>query len=144
MYLLARGHNAPGGGFAGGLVAGSAFVLRHLAGGVPRLQRPSRLPSTSLIAIGLLIAAGTAVAPILLGQDALESAVVTFHPPVIGAVKVVSSAVFDLGVYVLVLGVVLSMLANLGADDATAVGGDVGPEGAESPLGDADLPGPRR
>jgi multicomponent Na+:H+ antiporter subunit A len=117
LYITARGHNAPGGGFAGGLIAGCAFVLRHLAGGVPRFQRPWRMPSTSLIAIGLALAAVTAIVPIVAGQDALESAIVHVHPPLIGDVKLVSSAVFDLGVYVLVLGVVLSMLAHLGADD---------------------------
>jgi multisubunit Na+/H+ antiporter MnhB subunit len=117
VYVVARGHNAPGGGFAGGLVAGSAFVLRHLAGGVPRLQRERHLPSTGLIAAGLALAAGTAIAPILVGQDALESAVVKIHPPLLGEIKLVSSAIFDIGVYVLVLGVVVTMLTHLGADD---------------------------
>lgn len=118
VYLTFRGHNAPGGGFAGGLVAGSAFVLRFLAGG-PLHGRP-RLAPSQLIGVGLVVSLLTALAPVLAGDAVLESAIGYVNVPVIGTVKVVSSTMFDLGVYLLVIGVVLTVLLALGADPADA------------------------
>ena len=71
--------------------------------------------------IGLAIAVAVAVTPLLFGDALLESAVVKLHPPLIGEVKLVSSALFDLGVMVLVTGVVLAALAAFvrEADDPT-------------------------
>ncbi len=123
VYLTFRGHNAPGGGFAGGLVAGSAFVLRYLAGGRPEEARTSRLTATALIGTGLLVSVAMALAG-LIGGDLLESGIAQPDLPLIGSVKLVSSTAFDVGVYLLVIGVVLSMIANLGsepdAEDPTA------------------------
>ena len=60
LYVALRGHNAPGGGFAGGLIAGAAFVFRILAGG-RSMERPwiDRLSPVVLIAVGILMAAGS-------------------------------------------------------------------------------------
>jgi multisubunit Na+/H+ antiporter MnhB subunit len=116
VYLTFRGHNAPGGGFAGGLVAGAAFVLRFLAGGSLRVRRSVVTSPTTLIGCGMFLAAATVVAPILFGDALLESTIWKIDVPGIGTVKLVSSTFFDLGVYVLVIGVVLSVLVALGAD----------------------------
>lgn len=113
VYVSLRGHNAPGGGFAGGLIAGAAFVFRILAGG--EMERPAvaRLSPVRLIASGLLLAVGTAVAPLLAGNELLESSIFHVDVPVVGDVKLVTSAVFDIGVYLLVIGVVILVLTNL-------------------------------
>lgn len=113
VYVSLRGHNAPGGGFAGGLIAGAAFVFRILAGG--EMERPAvaRLSPVRLIASGLLLAVGTAVAPLLAGNELLESSIFHVDVPFIGDVKLVTSAVFDIGVYLLVIGVVILVLTNL-------------------------------
>jgi multisubunit Na+/H+ antiporter MnhB subunit len=116
VYVTFRGHNAPGGGFAGGLIAGGGFVLRFLAGGSPRTRRSSLARPTSLIGIGLFIAVVTALAPIAMGDAMLESTIWKPHVPLVGTVKVVSSSIFDVGVYVLVVGVVLAVIVALGAD----------------------------
>lgn len=123
IYVSLRGHNAPGGGFAGGLIAGTAFVLRYLAGGTPALRRRRALPTSGLIATGLILAVGTGLAAVLAGQDFLTSDVAHLDVPLVGDVKLVSSTVFDAGVYLLVLGVVLSMLTHLGADSGIGPGG---------------------
>ncbi len=115
LYVTMRGHNAPGGGFAGGLVAGSAFLMRFLAGGQPPLARDRALPTSGLVGAGLLLAVATGTAAVVGGQEFLQSTIWKLHPPVVGEVKLVTSTAFDLGVYLLVLGVVLSILTHLGA-----------------------------
>jgi multicomponent Na+:H+ antiporter subunit A len=113
VYVSLRGHNAPGGGFAGGLIAGAAFVFRILAGG--RSERPAfaRLSPVVLIAVGMLLAIGTGLAPLLAGNEFLESSVFHVHVPVIGDLKLVTAGVFDIGVYLLVIGVVILVLSHL-------------------------------
>jgi multicomponent Na+:H+ antiporter subunit B len=116
VYVTFRGHNAPGGGFAGGLIAGAAFVLRFLAGGPLRIGRSDVQRPTAIIGAGLALSVCTTLAPLLFGDALLESAIWKIDVPLIGTVKVVSSAIFDLGVYFLVIGVVLAVLVALGAD----------------------------
>lgn len=116
VYIALRGHNAPGGGFAGGLVAGAAFVLRFLAAGALSVRRSTIARATTLIGAGLFLAAATALAPLLVGDALLESTIWKVDLPAIGTVKIVSSAIFDIGVYLLVIGVVLAVLLALGAD----------------------------
>ena len=113
LYVCLRGHNAPGGGFAGGLIAGAAFVFRILSGQPAYRSGLARLAPVGLIAIGLLLAAGTALVPVITGNEVLESAVVHVTLPVVGDVKLVSAAVFDAGVYLLVIGVVILVLGHL-------------------------------
>lgn len=115
VYLLLAGHSSPGGGFAGGLVAGMAFVLRYLAGGRRELGAASFVPPAVLLGGGILVSGVTAVVPLAFGGHLLESATAEGTLPVIGHVKLVTSLFFDVGIYVLVLGLVLSMLRALGA-----------------------------
>ncbi len=123
LFLLFSGHNLPGGGFAGGLVAGAAFILRDVAAGagmsVSGSLRPFRgLPvkPTSIIAIGLLVATATAMVPLLTGDTFFEAGSVKVDLPVFGDVKVVSALAFDIGVYLVVLGVVLTIVHRLNED----------------------------
>lgn len=124
LFLLFSGHYRPGGGFAGGLVAGQAFVLRYLVGGRADLGAAIRAPAAAVAGSGLLLAAAVGLFPLLLGGAPLQSAVVTLHPPVLGTVKFATSLFFDIGVYLLVVGVVLKLLSavgvSLGQDKATA------------------------
>ncbi|CAB4557930.1 MAG: cation transporter [Actinobacteria bacterium] len=116
VYITFRGHNAPGGGFIGGLIAGAAFIIRYLAG-TPLTDRWHRaLNPTTYIGAGLVIAVVTALVPLAYGDTLLESAIWKWNVPAIGEVKLVSSSIFDLGVYFLVIGVVLLSLMSLGAD----------------------------
>ncbi len=121
VYVTFRGHNAPGGGFAGGLITGCAFVLRFLAGSDLRIRRSVIARPDRLIGAGLLLAVATALTPVLFGDSLLESNIWKLQVPLIGEVKVVSSAIFDLGVYFLVIGVVLAILLALGTDPSEPV-----------------------
>ena len=114
VYLLFVGHNAPGGGFAGGLLAGLALVARYLAGGRYELGEAAPIDAGRLLGGGILLAAGTAAAPLIFGQQVLES---TWFTADLGPLHISAgtSTLFDIGVYLVVLGVVLDILRSLGA-----------------------------
>ncbi|MFI9506691.1 Na+/H+ antiporter subunit A [Nocardia sp. NPDC052566] len=114
VYFFFSGHNAPGGGFAGGLTAGLALVLRYLAGGRYELAEALPIEAGHLLGTGLALAAGTGTASVLLGAPPLSSAIVQLTLPVFGQVKLVTALFFDLGVYLIVVGLVLDVLRSLG------------------------------
>jgi multicomponent Na+:H+ antiporter subunit A len=114
-YFFFTGHNTPGGGFAGGLTAGLALVLRYLAGGRYELGETLPLDAGKILGVGLGFSAGTAFASILLGAPALSSAIIELDVPVLGHIKFVTALFFDLGVYLIVVGLVLDVLRSLGA-----------------------------
>jgi multisubunit Na+/H+ antiporter MnhB subunit len=90
--------------------------LRYLAGGALRLRRTLVFRPLAGIGLGLLVAAVTALVPTVFGDPALTSSITVLDVPVIGDIKVVSSALFDIGVYLLVVGVVVQVLLSLGSD----------------------------
>jgi multisubunit Na+/H+ antiporter MnhB subunit len=73
IFITFRGHNAPGGGFAGGLILGAAFVLQYLAGQQPLIRRKPILHPERLLGAGLLLALATTIAPLFVGGSPLES-----------------------------------------------------------------------
>ena len=111
---LFSGHNAPGGGFVGGLVAAAAHVLLYASGGVPLLRRALPVAPTVLLGVGLAMAQTTAAAGWLLGGDVLESRVFDLHLPLFGAVHLASPLFFDIGVDLVVVGLVATILTTLG------------------------------
>lgn len=114
LFLLFSGHYRPGGGFSGGLVAGLAFVLRYLVGGQADLGAAVRLRPVAIAGTGLVIAAVVALAPLAVGGTPLDSDLVTWHLPLVGEVKGATSLFLDVGVYLLVVGVVLKLLSAVG------------------------------
>jgi multicomponent Na+:H+ antiporter subunit A len=115
VYFLFSGHNAPGGGFAGGLTAGLALVVRYLAGGRYELGETVPVDVGVILGVGLLLAGGTAVTSLALGAPVLSSAVLEVTLPVLGDIKLVTALFFDVGVYLIVVGLVLDVLRSLGA-----------------------------
>ncbi|MEE4022120.1 Na+/H+ antiporter subunit A [Gordonia sp. PKS22-38] len=115
VYFFYAGHNAPGGGFAGGLTMGLALVLRYLAGGRYELGEALPVEPGRILGAGLAISAGTAVTSLFLGAPALSSAVFEVTLPVLGDIKLVTALFFDLGIYLIVVGLVLDVLRSLGA-----------------------------
>ncbi|TKJ18125.1 hydrogen gas-evolving membrane-bound hydrogenase subunit E [Blastococcus sp. CCUG 61487] len=108
-FLLWRGHDEPGGGFIAALVAGVAVGYHQLASGfpgVPRLLRPE-----GLVGAGLLVALGTGLAAVLRGDPFLTP----FDVPVLGAVGIGSALLFELGVYLMVLGLLVAAFDRFGA-----------------------------
>lgn len=116
IYLLLAGHNSPGGGFAGGLVAGLALTIRYLAGGRFELEEATRISAGSLLGLGLAVAALSGIAPLFFGGEVFQSAIITFDWPVFGNVKFVTSTLFDIGVYLVVVGLVIDVLRSLGSE----------------------------
>jgi multicomponent Na+:H+ antiporter subunit A len=136
LYLLFTGHNAPGGGFAAGLITGLAIMVRYLAGGSAELAEAAPVDAGRVLGAGLLVSTLSAVAPTLFGGRILQSYAIDLHlgalsrlhtawgeVDILGDVHLVTSLFFDVGVYLVVVGVLLDLVRSLGAGvDLTASG----------------------
>jgi multisubunit Na+/H+ antiporter MnhB subunit len=118
LYFLFAGHNQPGGGFVGGLTAGAAISFRYVAGGVAEVRRAFPLRPWTIMGGGLLIAVLVAIVPILFGNSLLEHAAWEAEIALLGTVKTTSALPFDIGVYLVVLGLILMMFEAFGDDEA--------------------------
>jgi len=116
VYLLLAGHNLPGGGFAGGLVAGLALAGRYLAGGRYELGAAAPFDAGRVLGVGLILAAGTATVPLVFGSNALTSTFFETTIPILGHLEFSTSTLFDIGVYLVIVGMVLDVLRSLGAE----------------------------
>lgn len=115
VFLFLRGHNEPGGGFVAGLVISIAFVLLMFSDGVAAARRAMLVDPSRLLGIGLLVSLASGVAGGLFGDVFLKALWTEFD---ISRVHVVlgSPLVFDLGVCLVVIGVVLTMTFTLAED----------------------------
>ena len=114
VFLLFTGHNAPGGGFAAGLVAGLAIAMRYLAGGRAELNAALPVPPGYLLGAGLFLSAGNALASMIAGGAPLQTWIFDVPVPLLGDVHLVTSVFFDIGVYLVVIGLVLDVMRSLG------------------------------
>ncbi|MBU3701273.1 MAG: hypothetical protein FGM58_04400 [Acidimicrobiia bacterium] len=114
VYLLFAGHNQPGGGFVGGLVAASACALRMATAGPAELRRSVRIRPMILVGGGLLVASVAGLAALWDGGQLLQTRYLKFDFPVIGEAAMSTAFFFDLGVYLLVLGSMLAVLEVFG------------------------------
>lgn len=111
VFLFFAGHNRPGGGFAAGLVLGAVVALRAVAG----LPLPFR--AAALLATGGVVAGAVALAPVVAGDLLLDQVVVEATVPLLGTVKSGTALVFDAGVTLIVVGLVIAVLEGLGATE---------------------------
>ncbi|MBP1679399.1 MAG: Na+/H+ antiporter MnhB subunit-related protein [Bacteroidetes bacterium] len=111
VFLLLRGHNEPGGGFVGGLVASTSFVLFTIAHGVRAARAVIRVDPGSIAAVGIAIAALSGLPAVLAGEPYMTGMWLADPLPVIG--KAGTPLLFDAGVYCVVLGVVVGMVFTL-------------------------------
>jgi multicomponent Na+:H+ antiporter subunit B len=111
VFMLLRGHNEPGGGFIGGLLAAGGFGLYMLAYDVERAAKLLRVNPLTLIAAGLLIAVAGGSAALFTGKSFLQG--LWYPHPIPGIGKVSTVLVFDVGVYLVVLGTALLILFTL-------------------------------
>ena len=114
LYILLRGHNLPGGGFVAGLIASVALILQYVASGIDLAQARMRVDFFRVMAFGLALAAGTGLASTLFGYPFLTSAHGHVHVPLIGDVELVSAMAFDVGVFLIVIGAVLTIMSEFG------------------------------
>jgi len=112
LFLLLRGHNEPGGGFVGGLVVAAAFVLYAIAYGVDASRRALLVAPSTLLGAGLLVALGSGVPAILVGRPFLTAIWTTIGAEP-AAFDVGTPLVFDVGVFLAVIGVVLTIVFTL-------------------------------
>jgi len=144
IYLLFAGHNLPGGGFAGGLLAGLALVARYLAGGRYELSEAAPIDPGKILGLGVVLAVGMAVVSLFFDGIPLESAYFTATVPVLGYLSFGTSTIFDIGVYLVVIGLTYDILRSLGSEidrqsEADQIGPGAGPPEA-SPAGDTEHP----
>ena len=133
VYLLFSGHNSPGGGFAAGLVVGIALMVRYLAGGRYELGEAAPVHPGLLLGTGLFLSAGVGLVSLILTGNPLRSLLIDLTIPLLGEVHLVTSLVFDVGVFLVVVGLVLDILRSLGAEidrQGELEGHDVGPGAA--------------
>lgn len=111
VFLLLRGHYNPGGGFVGGLVASIAFVLHSFANGTDSTMKILRYKPLTLIPVGLIVSSLSMFLPVLFGLPVMSGLWFNEPIPVIGMIG--SSLFFDVGVYLVVIGVVLTILFTI-------------------------------
>lgn len=115
FFLLLRGHNEPGGGFVGGLVAAAAYALYFIANGVDEAKKLLKAEPIKLIAIGLLLAVISTLPSLLMDKNFMTGVWLDTNFPVIG--KIGTPLIFDVGVYLLVLGIALKIIFSLAEED---------------------------
>jgi multicomponent K+:H+ antiporter subunit A len=113
IYILLRGHNAPGGGFVAGLITSVALVLQYIAHGTVSAAARLRLDYGRLAATGLLVAGATGIAAWAFGKPFLTSAHAEPVVPGLGALALASAALFDVGVYLGVVGTTMLAIVSL-------------------------------
>jgi len=113
-YIFLRGHNLPGGGFIAGLITSVAIIQQYIAHGVNWIKPRLRIDYQWLIAGGILIATATGLGSWLFDRPFLSTWFDHFHLPLIGEFELASAMLFDLGVYLTVIGATMLILANLG------------------------------
>ena len=116
VFLLVVGHDVPGGGFAGGLVAASALLLVYLSFGRRGLMRALPIPPAEIIGIGLGAAILAGLIGLFFEGTFLTYTYASLSGPLVGDIKISSLLLFDLGVYAVVIGVVATAILQLGSE----------------------------
>lgn len=112
VFILLRGHYEPGGGFVGGLIAAIAFVLHAFANGLQNTKKLLSIHPGFLMPFGLLIAAISAISPMILSGMPIMTGLWFPEPlPIIGSIG--SALFFDIGVYLVVVGVTLTIIFTI-------------------------------
>jgi multicomponent K+:H+ antiporter subunit A len=112
-YIFLRGHNQPGGGFVAGLVASIALLMQYMASGFAWTTRRQRVRYHTMIGFGVVIAGLTGAGSWLAGRPFLTSSFGYFEIPPIEEFELATAMLFDLGVFLCVLGAVMLMLYSL-------------------------------
>lgn len=117
VFLLLVGHNEPGGGFAGGLVIAAGYALYAIAYSVEEARRLLRFAPQSVAGVGLLLSAGSGTLSMLYGKPFMTGLWSEPVVPGLGRVAIGTPLFFDVGVYLVVLGVTLSIVFNMAEEE---------------------------
>jgi multicomponent K+:H+ antiporter subunit A len=113
VFILLRGHDAPGGGFVGGLIMATGVIAHYMVGGTIWVEKRLDVHPLVLIGLGLLAAVSAGVIAWASSRPFLTARVADLHVPALGEVHLSSVLLFDLGVYLLVVGATLLILVAL-------------------------------
>ncbi len=114
FFLFLRGHNHPGGGFVGALAISIALILQYVSNGAGWSEARTRLNYHLVITAGLAVSAFTGIGGWFFGVPFMTHTFGHLHIPLVGDVELATAMLFDLGVYLTVLGSVMLMLSDLG------------------------------
>jgi len=115
IVIFMQGHNMPGGGFIAGVMAGAAGAMYLLAFGA---TRAARFPWWKISVLGLMISVATGTVPFLLGRPYMQHAIWHFNLPIIGFYELPTATFFDLGVYLIVLGTLMTIFVELAQESS--------------------------
>ncbi|CAM4251106.1 Na(+)/H(+) antiporter subunit B [Lacicoccus alkaliphilus] len=118
IYLFFSGHNAPGGGFIGGLMTAIAILVMYLVFGTKTMNAALPFNYPYMMSIGLLVAAGTGIISVAFGYPYLKQFFDYFQIPIFGEVELTTALIFDLGVYLLVVGSAMTFILSIVEDDS--------------------------
>jgi multisubunit Na+/H+ antiporter MnhB subunit len=113
VYLLLRGHNAPGGGFAAALVAGTGFALFAIAEGPAAVRQALRMAPQKIAMGGLGLALGSGFAASLMGRPFLTGIWWIWKNGQTQELAIGTPLLFDVGVFLAVLGTILTLILAL-------------------------------
>ncbi len=114
VFIFIRGHNLPGGGFIAGLIAAVALIVQYLANGISWTAARLKIDMHWVIGLGLLLATATGLVSMGLGYPFLTTTFTYLTWPVVGKFEVASAIIFDLGVFLVVVGATVMSLVQLG------------------------------
>ncbi len=117
VHIFFAGHYTPGGGFVGGLLTTSAIVLLMLAFDIETVKKILPLNYVTMTAVGLLLAVATASASIIFDVPFFTHAYDYFDLPLFGNTSLHSALLFDIGVYLVVVGVTMTIIQTIGEDE---------------------------
>lgn len=118
VFLFFAGFNNPGGGFIGGLMTAAGLLLLYVSFDLKTVKRVIPFNYTTMIALGMLIAVGTGVFSMFYGDPYLTQYYSYFNLPILGETKLKTALPFDLGIYLVVVGVALLSIITIAEDDA--------------------------
>lgn len=113
VVVLLRGHNHPGGGFIGGLLAGMSIVLKGFAFDIDSVRASLKMPPQAYIAAGLIIIVASFLPSIVAGEEFMKGLWLVISLPFGNELKLGTPLVFDIGVFFAVIGVTLLFLFSL-------------------------------
>ncbi|MEM1503781.1 Na(+)/H(+) antiporter subunit B [Domibacillus sp. 8LH] len=116
VYLFLAGHHHPGGGFIGGLTLSSAFVLLYLAFDVETINKGLPFDYKKVAALGVIIATLTGTGSLLFGSSFLSQTFAYFNLPIFGKTELATVMLFESGVALGVIGVVVTIIISISED----------------------------
>lgn len=116
VYIFFAGHNTPGGGFVGGLLTTGGIVLLLLAYDLKTVKKLLPINFMIIVALGLLLSLGMASASLIFDVPFFTHAFDHFHLPILGETMLHSATIFDLGVYLVVVGSAMTIIQTMGGD----------------------------